>query len=167
MKKFTIFLLTLISFNPLFAQSMKNNFNKEEKLKQLNSIQYHITQEDGTEIPFNNEYWNNKEEGIYVDVVSGTPLFSSLDKFDSGTGWPSFTKPIDATLVEEKTDKKLGMIRTEVRSKDANSHLGHVFNDGPKEKGGMRYCINSASLKFIPKENLEKEGYSQYLKLFK
>lgn len=168
MKIFAIFLLwTLTYSNPLFAQSMKNNFNKEEKVKQLNSIQYHITQEDGTEIPFNNEYWNNKKEGIYVDVVSGTPLFSSLDKFDSGTGWPSFTKPIDATFVEEKTDKKLGMTRTEVRSKDANSHLGHVFNDGPKEKGGMRYCINSASLKFIPKENLEKEGYGQYSKLFK
>jgi methionine-R-sulfoxide reductase len=146
---------------------MKKNFNKEERLKQLNSIQYHITQEDGTEIPFDNEYWNNKKEGIYVDVVSGTPLFSSLDKFDSGTGWPSFTKPIDQTFIQEKTDKKHGMTRTEVRSKDANSHLGHVFNDGPKEKGGMRYCINSASLKFIPKEDLEKQGYGQYLKLFK
>jgi peptide methionine sulfoxide reductase msrA/msrB len=132
----------------------------------LTTMQHYVTQENGTERPFENEYWNNHDEGIYVDVVSGDPLFSSKDKFDSGTGWPSFTKPIDPNMVEEKTDTAHGMMRTEVRSKGGASHLGHVFNDGPKDKGGQRFCINSAALRFIPKNKLKEEGYSQYEKLF-
>ncbi len=132
----------------------------------LDPTQYHVTQENGTERPFLNAYWDNHEEGIYVDVVSGEPLFSSQDKFDSGTGWPSFTKPLDHKNVAEKTDSSHGMQHTEVRSMHGDSHLGHVFNDGPKEKGGMRYCINSASLRFIPKDQLEKEGYAEYKNLF-
>jgi peptide-methionine (R)-S-oxide reductase len=133
-------------------------------LGKLTDMQKYVTQHDGTEKPFENEYWDNHENGIYVDVVSGEPLFSSLDKFDSGTGWPSFTKPIGE--VKENTDTKLGMARTEVRSGNADSHLGHVFPDGPKEKGGLRYCINSAALRFIPASKLEAEGYGQYLSLF-
>lgn len=134
--------------------------------KQLTSIQEYVTQHDGTEPAFQNEYWDNKEPGIYVDVVSGEPLFSSVDKFDSGTGWPSFTKPLKDNALQTKVDKKLWMERTEVRSSDADSHLGHVFNDGPPEKGGLRYCINSASLRFVHKNDLEKEGYGEYLHLF-
>lgn len=137
-----------------------------DDLSNLTPIQYHVTQEDGTEIPFDNPYWDNKDEGIYVDVVSGEPLFSSLDKFDSGTGWPSFTKPIHQENIVNKQDYKLLHARTEVRSKEGNSHLGHVFPDGPKESTGLRYCINSASLRFIPKEKLKEEGYGEYLKLF-
>lgn len=134
-------------------------------LGKLTDMQKYVTQHDGTEKPFENEYWDNHEDGIYVDVVSGEPLFSSLDKFDSGTGWPSFTKPIGA--VQETTDDKLGVPRTEVRSGNADSHLGHVFTDGPKDKGGLRYCINSASLRFIPKDKLAEEGYGEFVKLFK
>jgi methionine-R-sulfoxide reductase len=141
--------------------------NRAEALKKLDPTQYHVTQENGTERPFLNAYWDNKEEGIYVDVVSGEALFSSLDKYDSGSGWPSFTKPLEHHNVMEKIDNDLGMTRTEVRSKHGDSHLGHVFPDGPRDKGGMRYCINSASLKFIPKDKLEKEGYGDYAKLFK
>lgn len=135
--------------------------------KNLDPIQYHVTQENGTEPPFRNEFWDNKREGIYVDIVSGEPLFSSLDKFDSGCGWPSFTKPIHKDSVEENTDNSHNMVRTEVRSKQGDSHLGHVFEDGPSEATGLRYCINSAALRFIPKEELEQEGYGEYLELFR
>lgn len=138
----------------------------DELKKKLSPLQYQVTQHDGTEQPFNNAYWDNKREGIYVDVTTGEPLFSSTDKYDSGTGWPSFTKPIEQNALVEKEDKKLFMKRTEVRSKSGNSHLGHVFDDGPKDKGGLRFCMNSAAMRFVPKEDLEKEGYGKYLQLF-
>jgi peptide-methionine (R)-S-oxide reductase len=139
---------------------------EKDKLKEkLSPIQYEVTQNNGTEPPFHNEYWNEFSEGIYVDVISGKPLFSSLDKYDAGCGWPSFTKPIDEEELTEKKDMSHGMIRTEVRSKEADSHLGHVFNDGPNPTG-LRYCMNSAAMKFIPKEELDEKGYGQYLRLF-
>lgn len=155
----------LTTFDP---QSM-NDFKKPgaaELKKKLSSEQFHVTQQCGTEPPFRNAYWNNHKPGIYVDVVSGEPLFSSLDKFDSGTGWPSFTQPVKGTEIVEKKDSALGMVRTEVRSKAADSHLGHVFDDGPADKGGLRYCINSASLKFIPVEEMDQAGYGKYLEPF-
>ena len=139
--------------------------NDDELSRKLTPLQYRVTQEEGTEPPFRNEYWNNHEPGIYVDVVSGEPLFSSLDKYDSGTGWPSFTKPLEPENVQMKEDVSLFMRRTEVRSTHGDSHLGHLFDDGPAPTG-MRFCMNSASLRFIPVSKLEEEGYGQYLPLF-
>ena len=146
---------------------MPDRYQKDpEKISQLTPEQYRITQENGTEPAFANEYWDHKEPGLYVDVVSGEPLFASTQKFDSHCGWPSFTAPVEPGRVVENTDFTHGMIRTEVRSADADSHLGHVFDDGPRDAGGLRYCINSAALRFIPLADLEREGYGAYLKLF-
>lgn len=141
--------------------------SKEELKQALTDIQYAVTQENATERPFTGKYDDFFQEGIYVDIVSGEPLFSSKDKYDAGCGWPAFTKPIEKKEVIEKKDTSLGMTRTEVRSKEADSHLGHVFTDGPQEQGGLRYCINAAALHFIPVAALEKEGYGEYESLFK
>ncbi|RIJ65475.1 peptide-methionine (R)-S-oxide reductase MsrB [Rummeliibacillus sp. POC4] len=140
--------------------------DKEKRLRELTPMQYHVTQEKGTEPPFRNEYDNHFEEGLYVDIVSGEPLFSSKDKFQSGCGWPAFTKPVENAGITAHTDSSFGMLRTEVRSKEADSHLGHVFPDGPIEAGGLRYCINSAALRFIPKSQLAQAGYGEFVKLF-
>lgn len=140
---------------------------KEELKQKLTPMQYHVTQENGTEPPHQNEYDQHFDQGIYVDIVSGKPLFSSTDKYDAGCGWPSFTKPIEKVEVTEHFDTSYGMRRTEVRSKTADSHLGHVFPDGPQEAGGLRYCINSAALRFVPVDKLEEEGYGEYKQLFR
>ena len=139
---------------------------QDKDVKHLTPIQQYVTQHNGTEKPFENEFWDHHEPGIYVDIVSGEPLFSSLDKYDSKTGWPSFTKPLKETALQSKPDHGLGLPRTEVRSTEADSHLGHVFDDGPIDAGGKRYCINSASLRFVPKDKLAEEGYGEYLPLF-
>ena len=169
-----LYFLFIIGCAPSAQSGQAKNNDKEKTMTvekdglkvDLTPLQFEVTQKCGTEPPFKNEYWDNHREGIYVDIVSGEALFSSTDKFESGTGWPSFTKPIEKENVVDKTDKTYGMIRTEVKSKKADSHLGHVFPDGPGPNG-LRYCINSASLKFISVEDLEKEGYGKYKSLFK
>lgn len=145
---------------------MKTYNKKPEAIEQLTPQQHYVTQQCGTEPPFDNAFWDAHEPGLYVDVVSGEPLFASIDKFDSGTGWPSFTRPVQTENVRENVDDSLGMRRVEVRSVHGDSHLGHVFPDGPAEAGGMRYCINSASLRFIPVDELDIEGYGEFKKLF-
>jgi len=140
--------------------------SKEERLKELSPIEFEVTQMGSTERPFTGAYTDNHAAGLYVDIVSGAPLFASYDKFDSGCGWPSFSKPVEQSSIIEKPDTSNGMIRTEVRSREADSHLGHVFSDGPADQGGLRFCINSAALRFIPLEKLEEEGYLDYIKLF-
>ncbi|MEV4622750.1 peptide-methionine (R)-S-oxide reductase MsrB [Asanoa sp. NPDC049573] len=146
---------------------MSHDYRKTpDALNRLTDTQFQVTQRDGTEPAFRNEYWDNHEQGIYVDVVSGQPLFSSTDKYDSGTGWPSFTKPIESDVVRTKTDRSLWMTRTEVRSAGADSHLGHLFDDGPAAAGGQRYCMNSAALRFVPVSELEAQGYGEYRSLF-
>lgn len=147
-------------------KTWKPEKDKDKLKERLTPLQYHVTQENGTERPFDNEYWNNEQEGIYVDLISGEVLFSTKDQFNAGCGWPSFTKPVDPYEVTEHLDTSHGMTRVEVRSRNSDSHLGHVFEDGPKERGGLRYCINSAAIRFIPKENMEAEGYGKYCYLF-
>lgn len=165
--KLLIFILSLVCVGILSAQEKEYVKPSDAELKKmLTPMQYQCTQQAATERPFDNAYWDNKKEGIYVDIVSGEPLFSSTDKYDSGTGWPSFTKPIDDSAIVTRPDRELSVERTELRSKKADSHLGHVFDDGPKDKGGKRFCINSAALKFIPVEELEAKGYGRYLSLF-
>lgn len=163
MKYLTLLLLFITILNA--KEDSKMGKSQDELKKMLTPEQYRVTQQEGTETPFNNAYWDNKEAGIYVDVVSGEPLFSSLDKYDSGTGWPSFTKPIEKKNLKTKEDTKLFMTRTEVRSSSGDSHLGHVFDDGPGPDG-KRFCINSAAMRFIPVKDLEKEGYGEYKSMF-
>ena len=167
MKRYIILYMLLFLFFAFStcSKGRKTVMENDSLKNKLTEMQYHVTQQCGTEPPFANEFWNNKRKGIYVDIVSGEPLFSSIDKFDSGTGWPSFIRPIEPDNVVENRDVSHGMVRTEVKSKKGKSHLGHVFNDGPHPTG-LRYCINSASLKFIPYEEMESAGYGKYKKLF-
>ena len=148
------------------SKDYSKKYTKEELKEKLTNLQYNVTQKDDTEMPFQNEYWDNKEIGLYVDIVSGEPLFTSYQKYDSGCGWPSFYDTLNKETLQFKEDYKLRLPRTEVRTKNSNIHLGHVFNDGPKELTGLRYCINSASIRFISLNDLEKEGYGEYLYLF-
>ena len=165
MKQVCLGLLSVLLATNAWGQTVKKPSDEELKAK-LSPLQYEVTQKGKTETPFKNEYWDNHQAGLYVDVATGEPLFSSTDKFDSGTGWPSFSKPVEPKAVVEKTDSTFGMSRTEVVSSAGSSHLGHVFDDGPKQSGGMRYCVNSAALKFIPADKLEAEGYGKYMPLF-
>ncbi len=171
MKYALILSLLLFAFpakaeEPLPMSTPKKYEKTQAAIDALTDEQKYVTQHEGTERPFHNAYWDNHEEGIYVDVVSGEPLFSSTDKYDSGTGWPSFSKPISEHNIKTKTDRKLFMERTEIRSAAGDSHIGHVFTDGPKDKGGLRFCTNSAALRFIPRDKLAEEGYGEYLELF-
>lgn len=165
MLKSVPFLILLVGSTAMADYTKFKKPSDEELKKKLTPEQYEVTQKEGTERPFANKYWNHHEDGIYVDVVSGEPLFSSKDKYDSGSGWPSFTKPIEKQSLKTKTDRKLFMERTEIRSKHGDSHIGHVFDDGPGPDG-KRFCTNSSSLRFVPVKDLEKEGYGEYMKLF-